>query len=188
MRKKLIFMLIMVLCLSLGACGVSNKEKRQVNSLVHAMENNTSYPSAVNVFSTVDFEGNKVTNDIFAEADITVVNFWGTFCSPCIDEMEELAEWAEEMPENVQLIGAVVDVESTESEEYALAQEIVEKTGVQYKNVIAIGAFDRFVNNLVGVPTTFFFDKEGKVIGEPVVGAKIEEYKQHVEDYLNEQK
>lgn len=39
-----------------------------------------------------------------------------------------------------------------------------------------------------GVPTTVFIDKNGKVVGEAVVGAKVEEYKQHVEDYLNEQK
>lgn len=32
------------------------------------------------------------------------------------------------------------------------------------------------------------YHKNGKVVGEAVVGAKVEEYKQHVEDYLNEQK
>ena len=68
------------------------------------------------------------------------------------------------------------------------AQQIVEKTGVTYENVIAQGAFDQFINKLAGVPTTVFIDKNGKVVGEAVVGAKVEEYKQHVEDYLNEQK
>ena len=42
--------------------------------------------------------------------------------------------------------------------------------------------------NRCSVPTTVFIDKIGKVGGEAVVGAKVEEYKQHVEDYLNEQK
>ena len=68
------------------------------------------------------------------------------------------------------------------------AQQIVEKTGVTYENDIAPGAFDQFINKLAGVPTTVFIDKNGKVVGEAVVGAKVEEYKQHVEDYLNEQK
>ena len=75
-----------------------------------------------------------------------------------------------------------------DSDEYALAQQIVEKTGVTYENVIAPGAFDQFINKLAGVPTTVFIDKNGTVVGEAVVGAKVEEYKQHVEDYLNEQK
>ncbi|MFR9075298.1 MAG: TlpA family protein disulfide reductase [Dorea formicigenerans] len=149
---------------------------------------NASFPSAVNVFSTTDLEGNTVTNDIFSQADLTVVNFWGTFCNPCIDEMPELAKWNEEMTDNVQMLGAIVDVETVDSDEYALAQQIVEKTGVTYENVIAPGAFDQFINKLAGVPTTVFIDKNGKVVGEAIVGAKVEEYKQQVADYLNEQK
>ena len=42
--------------------------------------------------------------------------------------------------------------------------------------------------NRCSVLTTVFIDKNGKVVGEAVVGAKVEEYKQHVEDYLNELK
>ena len=168
MKKLCSILLITALCVSLVACGSKNKEKRQVNSIVTTMGNNASFPSAVNVFSTTDLEGNTVTNDILSQADLTVVNFWGTFCNPCINEMPELAKWNEEMPDNVQML--------------------VEKTGVTYENIIAPGAFDQFINKLAGVPTTVFIDKNGKVVGEAVVGAKVEEYKQHVEDYLNEQK
>lgn len=188
MKKLCSILLITALCVSMVACGSKNKEKRQVNSIVTTMGNNASFPSAVNVFSTTDLEGNTVTNDIFSQADLTVVNFWGTFCNPCINEMPELAKWNEEMPDNVQMLGAIVDVEAVDSDEYALAQQIVEKTGVTYENVIAPGAFDQFINKLAGVPTTVFIDKNGKVVGEAVVGAKVEEYKQQVEDYLNEQK
>ena len=172
MKKLCSILLITALCVSLVACGSKNKEKRQVNSIVTTMGNNASFPSAVNVFSTTDLEGNTVTNDILSQADLTVVNFWGTFCNPCINEMPELAKWNEEMPDNVQMLGAIVDVETVDSDE----------------NVIAPGAFDQFINKLAGVPTTVFIDKNGKVVGEAVVGAKVEEYKQHVEDYLNEQK
>ena len=158
MKKLCSILLITAICVSMVACGSKSKEKRQVNSIVTTMGNNASFPSAVNVFSTTDLEGNTVTNDIFSQADLTVVNFWGTFCNPCINEMPELAKW------------------------------IVEKTGVTYENVIAPGAFDQFINKLAGVPTTVFIDKNGTVVGEAVVGAKVEEYKQQVEDYLNEQK
>ena len=146
MKKLCSILLITALCVSLVACGSKNKEKRQVNSIVTTMGNNASFPSAVNVFSTTDLEGNTVTNDILSQADLTVVNFWGTFCNPCINEMPELAKWNEEMPDNVQMLGAIVDVETVDSDEYALAQQIVEKTGVTYENVIAPGAFDQFIN------------------------------------------
>ena len=126
MKKLCSILLITALCVSLVACGSKNKEKRQVNSIVTTMGNNASFPSAVNVFSTTDLEGNTVTNDILSQADLTVVNFWGTFCNPCINEMPELAKWNEEMPDNVQMLGAIVDVETVDSDEYALAQQIVE--------------------------------------------------------------
>ena len=173
MKKLCSILLITALCVSLVACGSKNKEKRQVNSIVTTMGNNASFPSAVNVFSTTDLEGNIVTNDIFSQADLTVVNFWGTFCNPCIDEMPELAKWAEEMPDNVQMLGAIVDVETVDSDEYALAQQIVEKTGVTYENVIAPGAFDQFINKLAGVPTTVFIDKNGKTGSIPFSGKSI---------------
>ena len=85
MKKLCSILLITAICVSMVACGSKNKEKRQVNSIVTTMGNNASFPSAVNVFSTTDLEGNTVTNDIFSQADLTVVNFWGTFCNPCID-------------------------------------------------------------------------------------------------------
>lgn len=107
MKKLCSILLITALCVSLVACGSKNKEKRQVNSIVTTMGNNASFPSAVNVFSTTDLEGNTVTNDIFSQADLTVVNFWGTFCNPCINEMPELAKWNEEMPDNVQMLSLI---------------------------------------------------------------------------------
>ena len=100
MKKLCSILLITALCVSMVACGSKSKEKRQVNSIGTTMGNNASFPSAVNVFSTTDLEGNTVTNDIFSQADLTVVNFWGTFCNPCINEMPELAKWNEEMPDN----------------------------------------------------------------------------------------
>lgn len=49
-------------------------------------------------FTSVDKDGNEVSESIFADKDVTVVNVWATFCQPCIQEMPELAAWAEELP------------------------------------------------------------------------------------------
>lgn len=187
-RKKISILLMLVMCLSLCACSTKQKEKRQVNSVVRSVAENSSFPKQVPLFQTEDLNGNAVTNDFFAQADVTVVNFWATFCNPCIDEMPELEKWSESMPENVQILGVLVDADSKESEEYATAQQILEKTNVKYTNILATGAFETFSNNIAGVPTTFFIDKEGKVIGKPVVGAKLDAYKKRVESYLNKNK
>ena len=41
-------------------------------------------------FTAQTLDGTEVTQDIFKETDLTMVNIWGTFCGPCIREMPEL--------------------------------------------------------------------------------------------------
>ncbi len=89
------------------------------------------------------------------------------------------------MPENVRIIGIVTDVPSEDSDQYALAQQIVEKTGVKYANLVAGEEFNPVIREIVGVPTTFFVDKDGKFVGSPIVGADVAGYKSFVEGYLD---
>lgn len=133
-------------------------------------------------FSTVDLDGNTVTDDIFAEKDLTVLNVWGTYCGPCINEMPELGQWAEELPDNVQLIGLICDGYGNED----TAVQITEKAGANYLQLIANEDFAQFFETIVGVPTTYFVDKNGNIVGEPIIGAYVEGYKNFVEDYFNE--
>ncbi len=138
-------------------------------------------------FRSEDLFGNLITNEIFTEAELTVVNVWGTFCGPCIEEMPELAGWSGEMPENVQIVGIVGDIEGKEDTEHLeLAKAIVEKAGVSFVNMIASDDLKELMSGVVGFPTTFFVDREGNIVGEPVVGADVVAYKAFVEEYVNE--
>ena len=163
----------------------SKTEKNTGNSSEEQEIGENGLPVNMPQFTTKDMDGNKVTNDIFAEYDLTVVNFWATYCNPCIDELPELAEWKKELPDNVNLIGLLVDVDEKGSEQYKLAERIISQTGADYQHLIATEEFDDIISNLVGVPTTFFVDSTGKIIGEPFAGADVSAYKQTVEDYLN---
>lgn len=163
----------------------SKTEKNTGNSSEEQEIGENGFPVNIPQFTTKDMDGNKVTNDIFAEYDLTVVNFWAAYCNPCIDELPELAEWKKELPDNVNLIGLLVDVDEKGSEQYKLAEKIISQTGADYQYLIATEEFDDIISNLVGVPTTFFVDSTGKIIGEPFAGADVSAYKQTVEDYLN---
>lgn len=154
--------------------------------IVVSRSDGTTVPNAFPAFSTVDLNGNTVTQDIFAGKDLTVVNIWGTFCTPCINEMPEMGEWAKTMPENVQLIGLVSDLPSADdADTLEMAQLICEKSGVEYINLIANSDFAELLSGVVGVPTTIFVDGNGAIVGEPIVGAYVDGYKQFVEEYLN---
>lgn len=139
-------------------------------------------------FETKDINGNTVTNDIFAGKKLTVVNIWGTYCGPCINEMPELAAWAAEMPEDVQIIGLVSDLQSYDNTATLnTARMICEKTGVTYPNLVANEDFYDLLVDVTGVPTTIFVDGNGNVVGDEIVGAYVSRYKEQVEMLLNEQ-
>ena len=206
MKKISTLCLAGILCLGLWACSSSedsssNGTSDTTKSADRSDEGNSTaksdssseeqeirengFPVNMPQFSTTDMDGKKVTNDIFADYDLTVVNFWATYCNPCIDELPELAEWKKELPDNVNLIGLLVDVDEKDSDQYKLAEKIISQTGADYQHLIATEEFDDMISNLVGVPTTFFVDSTGKIIGEPFAGADVSAYKQTVEDYLN---
>ncbi|WP_343250986.1 TlpA family protein disulfide reductase [Diplocloster hominis] len=143
-------------------------------------EDNTQTASFQN-FTTTDLDGNEVTQDIFADADLTMMNVWATFCDPCIREMPELGELsAEYKDKNVQIIGVAFDTLNQDmsiyQEQVDLAKEIAEKTGANYLHLIpSADLLQAGLMDIVGVPTTYFFDKDGNQVGEAVVGSKNKE-------------
>ncbi len=158
------------------------KESIEFTEIEGKKESGDKMPS----FTAKDLEGNTVTDSIFKEKDLTVVNIWGTFCGPCIGEMPELAEWSKSMPSNVQLIGLVCDIEGENDQEHKdKAAEIMEKAGADFTNIIPGSEFAGLLGGVTGVPTTIFVDKEGNITGKPVVGANVAAYKKFVEDYIS---
>ena len=136
-------------------------------------------------FSAKNLDKEDIDSSIFAEKDLTVLNVWGTFCGPCINEMPELAEWAKEMPDNVQIVGLVADISGESDDEHIeLAKKIMEQSSGEFTNIIPSVDFIPLLSNVVGVPTTFFINKEGKIVGKPIVGAQVPKYKAFVEEYL----
>lgn len=139
-------------------------------------------------FDSVNLDGEQVTDAIFGEKKLTVLNVWATYCNPCINEMPELAEWEKEMGEDVQLIYLCSDIFSLESENIELANQIADKAGINRKHVIynLPGTCTDVVMRTTGVPTTYFIDQDGIVLEDYVVGAAVPQYKDIVKKYLGD--
>ena len=142
-------------------------------------------PASLPAFTSFDVQGNPVTDQIFANAELTVVNVWGTFCGPCIREMPELAKWNASLPDGVQLVGIISDIRSPdETEAVAEARNIIDGAGVTFINVLASDDLQVFLSGIQFVPTTFLVDGKGNIIGEPIIGADVKKYRKAVSDYL----
>lgn len=188
--------ILFILVMLATGCGKTDEDARQTDDSEIQQESQDPedrsaqepyHNGKMPAFTTKDLDGNDVTESIFAEKDLTVVNIWGTFCNPCIGEMPALGEWAREMPDNVQIIGLISDFNGVDdAEHHELASAIMELSDADFQQIIANQDFAPIMQQVFGVPTTLFVDREGNIVGDPIVGAKVEEYKEFVDDYLKE--
>lgn len=131
----------------------------------------TKFPA----FDGKDLAGNEVkSSTLFGENTVTVVNFWFTTCSPCVGELAELEALNKQLAEKG---GAVVGINSftLDGDKTAIAEakDILAKKGVSYKNIWFDSKSEtgKFTSGLYSYPTTYVVDKNGNIVGEPIVGA-----------------
>ena len=89
---------------------------------------------------------------------VVVVNFWASWCIPCIDEAPELEQtWQGYKDKGVVFLG--VDYVDTEPK----ALEFLKKYGISYPNGPDLGSRISYDYRIKGVPETFVVDKAGVV-------------------------
>ncbi len=184
-KKILIALLIAALAFA-GACAAGNTDPQPEDGqrsapVAEATPNQTGGGAAdqpqedrarLTGFSARDLDGNTVTESVFADADLTMLNVWGTFCGPCIQEMPDLGKLSGEYADRgVQIIGLVGDVGQSEKDaEYV--REIVEKTGAHYVHLLPSEDLQsKVLSELMYYPTTIFFDSDGYVVDNMIVGS-----------------
>ncbi len=122
-------------------------------------------------FTTQDINGTEYTQEMFGDYDLTLVNLFATWCSPCVAEMPELEELYQELKDrDVNVVGFVLDgVDETGEvvpEGLSQAQELVEQTGVTYPSLLPDPTFHNGrLMDVMAVPETFFVDKNGNMVG-----------------------
>ena len=129
-------------------------------------------------FEGKDLDGNPVKSDeLFSGNAVTVVNFWFTTCNPCVGELAELDALNKELAEKG---GALIGVNTftLDGDEAAIseAKDVLAKKGATYQNVYfaSDGEAGKFTTNIFAYPTTYVVDRNGNIVGEPIVGAITE--------------
>ena len=129
-------------------------------------------------FEGKDLNGNPVkSDDLFSKNAVTVVNFWFTTCNPCVGELAELDALNKELAEKGgSLIG--VNTFTLDGDETAIseAKDVLAKKGATYQNVYfdSDGEAGKFTANIFAYPTTYVVDRNGNIVGDPIVGAITE--------------
>lgn len=109
-----------------------------------------------------------------------VVNFWATWCAPCVKEIPDIAAFAKEQGDKVRVLGIALDWDS-EKQVTAFAK----KVGLTYVLVLGDDKTEKTFGKIKGMPTTIVYDPAGRIafhktgtvtkelLGRIVAGEKI---------------
>lgn len=105
-----------------------------------------------------DVDGNPVSSDAF-KGKVVVVDFWATWCPPCIKEIPGYIE----MQKKHGADGLVIVGVSLDSKGPGVVKAFMEKYGVNYTIVMADGEVDSAFGGIEAIPTTFVIGRDGRI-------------------------
>jgi len=147
---------------------------------VNAVSNTFTFPYK---FTTLDIYGKRVTEKSLGEKELYFVHYLATWCPPCVKEMPELAYISRKYGNRVGFIGLLDDYDTNKE----AAIRLVESAGIPF---IMIDAEHNELRNLLKmvqsgyVPTTILIGRDGKIIGEQIVGSYGLDYVGFIEKAL----
>ena len=130
-------------------------------------------------FDMTDLEGNPVSSeDFFAQHEITMINIWATWCGPCISELEELQKIHTRISElDCAILGLLTD------RDIDAAKKLIADHGMTYPVLLAPEHFNSYYP-FTAVPTTIFVNRQGELLGEPIVGVQTAIYEETLRSLL----
>jgi AhpC/TSA family. len=127
---------------------------------------------------TVDIYGNAVNSTLIADKKLVMVNVWATYCNPCISEMEGLGKIYRQLRgQGIMIVGLLSDCSnadlSVNEAQTETARLIAESTKADYPHILPSKTIYRNVlSQIQAVPTTFFVDSAGNMVGRVYVGSR----------------
>lgn len=98
-----------------------------------------------------------------------MINFWSTLCGPCVSELPDIAAFAKTLPDNVQVLTVCLDGKGVEEE----VKGILKKAGFEGVTLLGgEGDYKTLSEAVQYTPITVFVDKDGNMIGNPLIGGQ----------------
>jgi len=119
-------------------------------------------------FSLTTLTGDTLDQSVFTDNKLIMVNYWATWCGPCVGEIPDLIKISNDYADKGFAIVGVL----TGDDDIDGAKQFIADQGMSYPVVLPEDIFLDYSSDIYAIPTTKFFDSTGKQIGESVVGAK----------------
>lgn len=136
-----------------------NKFYQQVDTRIKGIES-TMIGNVVPSFSTTKTLDGSEFSLSSLRGKYVLIDFWGTWCGPCIEEMPTVKEYQLKYPDKLAILG----INSGESIDKI--NKFIEPQNYNWQQIITGEGDDNFVLkfNVTGFPTKFILDPEGKIL------------------------
>ena len=109
-------------------------------------------------FALPDLEGNTVRLSDF-KGKVIILDFWATWCPPCVKEIPHFVELYEKYRENgFQMIGIALSSGSAKD-----VKKFAAEHGINYPILMGNREVSRKYGNIRSIPTTFLIDRQGRI-------------------------
>lgn len=92
-----------------------------------------------------------------------LVNYWATWCPPCLEEIPDLIELHENKKNNLVVIGVAMDYRDPKQ-----VTDFAEGLLVTYPIVLGNAKVTNQIGPVQGLPTTYLYNPEGKMVAQQV--------------------
>ena len=197
MKKKILILgMALMLAAGISACNASSKTSSSEDTTTESKQADAKAEDSKQAesdkedkkfpeFSAKTVSGEDISSDVFKESKLTVVNVWGSWCGPCVQEIPELQKLYESMKDkDVNVIGLAQDAGT----DLDAVKEIIDKNKVTYQNIVPEGATEDFVMSIMAFPTTFFVDSDRNIVGVIQGNRNLEAFTAAVEGVLEKLK
>lgn len=125
-------------------------------------------------FSMVDSQGKSHSLAQY-KGKWVLVNFWATWCPPCLEEIPDLNALHEDKRNNLVVLGVAMDYRDRKT-----VLEFAEQLMVSYPIIFGDRQMASQIGTVPGLPTTYLFNPQGKVVAYNVGALKRETVERYI--------
>ena len=134
------------------------------------------FVASASAFTLTDSKGVVHTSDSY-KGKWVLVNFWATWCPPCLEEIPDLIALHEKYRKTkLEVIGIAMDYQDPKQ-----VLGFADSMFISYPIVLGNSKIAAQFGPLQGLPTTYLYNPEGKLVAHQVGGIT----QQAVESYIN---
>ncbi len=116
-------------------------------------------------FTRTDLSGSTLSLSHY-RGKIVLLNFWATWCAPCLEEIPKFSLWQQTYGANgLQVLGVSMDDDS------APVKRTLRKYGIVYPVVMGDAPLGELYGGVLGLPQSYLIDASGRIVaryeGEP---------------------